>query len=75
MIRHQLGRAYVVFVDIQCSLVKYDEPGVLHNHVASPECFVCNYDPNQNILWSYVGEDCKTAHANRITQTSWLMRA
>ncbi|MFM7989863.1 MAG: hypothetical protein ACKPKO_62170, partial [Candidatus Fonsibacter sp.] len=41
--KNQLERPYIIYADTECTLVKSNESGVLHKHVANSACFFILY--------------------------------
>ena len=53
-------RQLAVYADFDCSLIKSDEPGVLHKHEPNSAAFyfVNTFNHSKHKPWSYVGKDC-----------------
>jgi hypothetical protein len=58
--KNKLERPFIVYADLEGTLIKIDDIEKLAMHKANSACFyfVCTFDSSRNRLWYYVGEDC-----------------
>ena len=58
--KNKLERPYIVYADMESTLVKTDHKKNIHEHVPN-SCsfyFVCIYDSTQNVFWNDVSINC-----------------
>jgi hypothetical protein len=58
--KNTLERPFIVYADIEGTLIKIDDPNLLHRHEANSCCyyFVCTYDNSLNRLETFEGPNC-----------------
>ena len=58
--KNKLERPFIVYADLEGTLIKIVDIEKLAMHKANSACFyfVCTFDNSRNRLWHYVGEDC-----------------
>ena len=51
--KNKLERPFIVYADMESTLIKTDHQNNIHDHVPNSCCFkfVCTYDSTQNKLW------------------------
>ena len=58
--KNKLERPFIVYADMESTLVKTNHDKNIHEHVPNSCCFyfVCTYDSTQNVFWSDVSINC-----------------
>ena len=58
--KNKLERPFIVYADMESTLVKTNHKNNIHEHVPNSCCFyfVCTYDDTQNVLWEDVSINC-----------------
>ena len=58
--KNKLERPYIVYADMESTLIPTDHKNNIHDHFPNSCCFkfVCTYDSTQNKLWHDVSINC-----------------
>ena len=73
--KNKLERPYIVYADMESTLVKTDHKKNIHEHVPK-SCslyFACTYDSTQNVFWNDVSINCVENMIKGVKQISFYM--